>query len=208
MKIKSSQKTLGMILLTIAMTFGCASQQKQEPAPAAKGPSAAETAIAEAEAAIKKAKSLDWIWRDTEKDLKKAKEALAKGDEEKAIKLANTARDQAELAVKQYYYEQGVDRAMPPMDTSSTDYSVLQGDSLWKISGKSEVYSNPYQWPLIYKANSDKIKDADLIYPGQVFSINTTPSDAEISAAVNHAKTRGAWSIGVVEESDKAYLAK
>ena len=114
MKIKSSQKTLGMILLTIAMTFGCASQQKQEPAPAAKGPSAAETAIAEAEAAIKKAKSLDWIWRDTEKDLKKAKEALAKGDEEKAIKLANTARDQAELAVKQYYYEQGVDRAMPP----------------------------------------------------------------------------------------------
>ena len=207
MKIKSSQKTLGMILLTIAMTFGCASQQKQEPAPAAKGPSAAETAIAEAEAAIKKAKSLDWIWRDTEKDLKMAKEALAKGDEEKAIKLANTARDQAELAVKQYYYEQGVDRAMAPMDGIS-DYSVLQGDSLWKISGKSEVYNNPYQWPLIYKANSDKIKDADLIYPGQVFSINSTPSDAEISAAVNHAKTRGAWSIGVVEESDKAYLAK
>lgn len=207
MKIKSSLKTLGMIFLTIAMTFGCASQQKQEPAPAAKGPSAAETAIAEAEAAIKKAKSLDWIWRDTEKELKKAKEALAKGDEAGAIKLANKARDEAELAVKQYYYEQGVDRGMAPMEGIS-DYSVITGDSLWKISGKSEVYNNPYQWPLIYKANSSKIKDADLIYPGQVFTINSTPSDAEVSAAVNHAKTRGAWSIGVVEESDKAYLAK
>ena len=96
-----------------------------------------------------------------------------------------------------------------PVETSSTDmssYEVNQGDSLWGISDKS--YGNAYKWPLIYKANSDKIKDADLIYPGQVFDIDSNPSDADSAAAVNHAKTRGAWSIGVTEESDTAYLAQ
>ncbi|HEB99468.1 MAG TPA: LysM peptidoglycan-binding domain-containing protein [Thiotrichales bacterium] len=85
-------------------------------------------------------------------------------------------------------------------------YTVQRGDSLWAISGKAEIYNNPYQWPLIYKANADKIKDADLIYPGQEFSIDRNPSAAEVDAAIEHAKTRGAWSLGEVEESDRAYL--
>lgn len=89
---------------------------------------------------------------------------------------------------------------------SDSAYQVERGDSLWGISGKAEVYANPYQWPLIYKKNSAKINDADLIYPGQVFDIDNNPSSSEVSAAVNHAKTRGSWSIGVVESSDKAYL--
>ena len=88
------------------------------------------------------------------------------------------------------------------------DYQVAKGDNLWNISAKSEVYSNPYQWPLIYKANKDKIKDADLIYPGQNLAIDQGASASDIDAAVQHAKTRGSWSIGVTEESDTAYLAK
>lgn len=91
-------------------------------------------------------------------------------------------------------------------EPTSTSYEVNQGDHLWGISDSS--YGNPYKWPLIYKANSDKIKDADLIYPGQVLDIDSDPSDADSAAAVNHAKTRGSWSIGVTEESDTAYLAQ
>ncbi len=87
-------------------------------------------------------------------------------------------------------------------------YTVSGGDSLWTISGQSEVYGDPYQWPLIYKANRDKIRDADLIYPGQVFDIDRTATSADINAAIRHAKTRGAWALGVVEESDKAYLGQ
>jgi hypothetical protein len=68
------------------------------------------------------------------------------------------------------------------------------------------VYNNPYQWPLIYKANRDQIRDADLIHPGQKFNVDQNPSAGEVSAAVNHARTRGAWAIGVVEDSDRAYL--
>lgn len=87
-------------------------------------------------------------------------------------------------------------------------YEVAKGDNLWNISGKPSIYNNPYQWPLIYKANSGKIKDADLIYPGQVFDINSNPSAADVDAAVSHAKTRGKWSLGAVEDTDKAYLAR
>lgn len=92
--------------------------------------------------------------------------------------------------------------------TLPTSYNVVRGDHLWGISSKSTIYGNPYQWPLIYKANRDKIKDADLIEPGQVFAINRKASSSEVDAAVRHAKTRGAWKLGVVEESDTAYLAR
>ena len=90
--------------------------------------------------------------------------------------------------------------------TTTTSYEVNKGDHLWGISDKS--YGNPYKWPLIYKANSDKIKDADLIYPGQVLDVDSDSSDADSDAAINHAKTRGSWSIGTTEASDKAYLAQ
>ena len=89
---------------------------------------------------------------------------------------------------------------------SADSYQVMSGDNLWNISGKSDVYANPYQWPLIYKANRSQIKDADLIYPGQTLDIDRNASSSDVDAAIEHAKTRGAWSLGVVEDSDTAYL--
>ncbi len=85
-------------------------------------------------------------------------------------------------------------------------YSVVRGDNLWAIASKPRIYGNPYEWPLIYKANADTIQDADLIHPGQSLNIARGQSQAEIDAAIHHAKTRGAWSLGKVEASDKAYL--
>ncbi|MCW8854492.1 MAG: LysM peptidoglycan-binding domain-containing protein [Gammaproteobacteria bacterium] len=91
--------------------------------------------------------------------------------------------------------------------SSSTDsYTVMSGDNLWNISAKGDIYANPYQWPLIYKANRSQIKDADLIYSGQVLDIDRNASSSDVDAAIEHAKTRGAWSLGVVEDSDTAYL--
>ena len=95
----------------------------------------------------------------------------------------------------------------PDMGSMSA-YTVVRGDNLWDISGKSEVYGNPYQWPLIYKQNSNQIEDADLIHPGQVLDIDNNPSSADVDAAVRHARTRGSWSVGVVEDSDRNYLAQ
>lgn len=98
--------------------------------------------------------------------------------------------------------------APAPVAKPEETYTVVRGDHLWGISGKPRIYGNPYQWPLIFKANRDKIRDADLIEPGQVFTIDRNASQADVDAAVRHARTRGAWRLGVMEESDKAYLAK
>ena len=85
-------------------------------------------------------------------------------------------------------------------------WTVAVGDNLWNIAAEEEVYNVPEQWPLIYKANIEQIKDADLIYPGQVLDIPRDSSAAEVEAAVHHAKTRGAWAVGPIEASDRAYL--
>jgi nucleoid-associated protein YgaU len=53
----------------------------------------------------------------------------------------------------------------------SDEYSVVEGDCLYKISGKEQVYNDPLKWPRLYRANRDKIKDPDLIYPGWVLMV-------------------------------------
>lgn len=50
-------------------------------------------------------------------------------------------------------------------------WKVYKGECLWKISSYPEVYGNAAKWPMIYRANKDKIKDPDLIYPNQIFEI-------------------------------------
>lgn len=50
-------------------------------------------------------------------------------------------------------------------------YNVVKGDCLWNIAKKKEHYGNGFAWPVIYKANREKIKNPDLIYPNQQFSI-------------------------------------
>jgi nucleoid-associated protein YgaU len=57
----------------------------------------------------------------------------------------------------------------PVAPAKPTEYTVKKGDSLWRIAGK--VYGNPLKWTRIYRANKDKIKHANKIYPGQVLTI-------------------------------------
>jgi nucleoid-associated protein YgaU len=48
-------------------------------------------------------------------------------------------------------------------------YTVKSGDSLSKIA--KHVYGDANSWHKIYDANRDKIKNPDLIHPGQVLTI-------------------------------------
>jgi len=243
MKRIFTSKQLGIVVLALGVAVGCATTPQEPAAPSVSAE--ATQAIDGAKAAIAQAKSVDWLWRDTETFLSEAEAAAAEGDNATAIKLANKARDEAELALNQYYLEkakvlfgeasaaQGLNAdqqrtleaageairnaegrkaydlltpLVAEIRASSLQYQVVRGDSLWSISGQQQVYNNPYQWPLIYKANRDKIKDADLISPGQTFSVDRNPSAGDAAAAIDHAKNRGAWSIGVVEQSDRRYL--
>lgn len=90
--------------------------------------------------------------------------------------------------------------------SASSNYDVKRGDTLWGIAGQSDIYGNPWEWPLIYKANSNKIQDADLIFPDQQFAIPSYPSKDAVNMAVQHAKNRGAWKVGQPEQSDQQYL--
>jgi nucleoid-associated protein YgaU len=191
MKLFKGMKYTALIAIVLSLAVGCASTPEGEDPVAM-----AQAAIADAKAANEEAKAAGAEWRDTDALIQEAEAALEAGDTGKAIQLAEQARRQAENALAQ----------MREQENAMGQYTVMAGDSLWAISGKSEVYGNPYQWPLIYKANRDKIQDADLIYPGQEFDIDQAASAADIDAAVMHAKTRGAWSLGATEDSDVTYL--
>ena len=190
---------------------GCAAQQTQPqeeaaapaataaaataaPAPDAEAIRAAQVAAAENQRMLTEARGLldqargyAGMNSDQSARMREAEAAMASGDGRRAFDILNGL--------------------LSELKSARMTYAVVGGDSLWRISGKNEVYGNPFQWPLIYKANSDKIRDADLIHPGLELNVNKAPTQAEADAAVHHAKTRGAWSIGAVEESDKAYLS-
>ena len=67
--------------------------------------------------------------------------------------------------------------APSPAPTTSTmgasaglrTYTVVSGDSLSKIAKRE--YGDANKWHAIFEANRDKIKDPDLIHPGQVLTI-------------------------------------
>lgn len=50
-------------------------------------------------------------------------------------------------------------------------YIVQKGDTLEKISARPEIYGNKKKWFRIFKANEDKLKSPNKIYPGQVIKI-------------------------------------
>ena len=56
-----------------------------------------------------------------------------------------------------------------PESSSGKTYTVKSGDSLWSIAKR--FYGNGAQYPKIYEANKDKIKNPNLIYAGQVLTI-------------------------------------
>jgi hypothetical protein len=74
-------------------------------------PSAYDRVAAQAEAEIKLASKAGFLWRDTEKLLSESKEANAKGDTDRAMKLAEEALSQAQLA-----QVQARENANPPID--------------------------------------------------------------------------------------------
>lgn len=79
-------------------------------APADSGKKAeAEQAIADAEAARKKAASVKGEWRDTKKMIKEAEELMKSGEFDAAIKKANQAKRQGELGYEQALSQKGAD---------------------------------------------------------------------------------------------------
>jgi nucleoid-associated protein YgaU len=113
---------------------------------------------------------------------------------ENAASLADIARDKALAAKKPPVKNEPVAApapapapekpvAQPVEKPKFEERSVVKGDCLWKIAGDKNVYGDPYQWPLIYDANKDQIKNPNLIYPKQNLKIPTDATPEEIEKA-------------------------
>ncbi len=90
--------------------------------------------------------------------------------------VRGTAASQAERekAVLIVGNTQGVARvddqlAVKAPEPEATYYTVVKGDTLSKIA--KAQYGDPMKYPALFEANRPMLKDADLIYPGQVLRI-------------------------------------
>ncbi len=208
-------KMTAVAVFTTGLAVGCASGGSEEtvaeePVEECQGATPeVKNAIYAAKLKNARARNLGYEWRDTAKIIQEAEQAAEECDNDRAMMLAKQAEEQAADAIAQYEAENAKMEEPEPEPVEESPYIggylVVDGDNLWNIAGQSSVYGNPYQWPLIYKANSDQIEDADLIYPGQYFNIPKAMG-AEADAAIEHAKTRGAWTLGETEASDIQYL--
>ncbi len=221
MKPTELLKVAAIAVMTSGLIVGC-QQSSTDDAPAE--PTAEEecmgatpevrNAIYAAKLKNARARNLGADWEENAKTIEAAEQAAADCENVRAKILAEKAEAAAAEAIAALQ--------MAADDSSTTDssaaapvidspyiggYLVVSGDNLWSIAGQDTIYSNPFMWPLIYKANSGQIKDADLIYAGQYFYIPKARGSAR-AAAIEHAKNRGAWTIGETEASDLDYLSQ
>ncbi len=60
-------------------------------------------------------------------------------------------------------------------DLPKADRLVVQpGNNLWRLA--QEIYGEGVLYPVIFQANRDQINDPDLIFPGQIFQIPSSPA--------------------------------
>jgi outer membrane murein-binding lipoprotein Lpp len=213
-------KVAAIAVLTSGFMVGCQQSATEDMAPevdtkineCAEPDAAVRNAIYAAKLKNARARNLGAEWEATAKKIDRAEVLLDdECDEEGAMKLAKEAEADAEAAIKamQTAAVVVVEETTVVVEESPYigGYLVVSGDNLWNIAGQDTIYSDPYMWPLIYKANSGQIKDADLIFPGQYFYIPKARG-AERAAAMEHAKNRGAWTLGEVEATDLDYLSQ
>ncbi|HEX4959673.1 MAG TPA: LysM peptidoglycan-binding domain-containing protein [Thermoanaerobaculia bacterium] len=65
--------------------------------------------------------------------------------------------------------EGGSSSTLPSPEPEEQTYTIASGDSLSKIA--KHFYGDASRWREIFDANSDVIKDPDMIYPGQTIKI-------------------------------------
>lgn len=87
----------------------------------------------------------------------------------KTCTIATSSDDGVSEQTTQITVEEVRETTTAPTPVTTQTYTVVSGDSLWKIA--KSYYGNGSKYTEILNANSDKISNANLIYPGQVLTI-------------------------------------
>ena len=82
---------------------------------------------------------------------------------EKAVLLAGNAKGVEKVI------DDNLTAPEPVQEEKTQFYTIVSGDSLSKIAKR--FYGDAMKYPALFEANREVIKDADLIYPGQVIRI-------------------------------------
>jgi nucleoid-associated protein YgaU len=146
--------------------------------------------ISKGEKAIANAKELAASSR-----LAAAEEARRKAEEEARLAKLKAEEEERLKIEEERRKEEEARRLAEEMAKRPSSHLVSRGECLWIISEYEKVYDDPFQWPLIYKANRSQIRDPDLIFPDQDLKIPRSNSNSEVSEAVYMAKHRGPWSL-------------
>ena len=127
--------------------------------------------------------------------VEQAQALLAAGEAERAAHRLDNALADCLRATELLQRTGGV-TASPAQVVRPERYAVQRGETLWGISAYAQIYHDPFMWPLIYKVNSQQIRDPDLIFPKQIFVLPRDYAPEEAAAAIQRAKQRGAWRLG------------
>ena len=84
-------------------------------------------------------------------------------------KIIVTAGNVEGISVVEDHLLVTVPEPVAPPEPEKQFYTVKKGDYLSKIA--KEVYGDAKKYPIIFEANKPMLKDPDLIYPGQVFTV-------------------------------------
>jgi len=126
-------------------------------------------AATQSEEASRLAKILTDSLPETEVLLAQARDRAGVGNKDGSAE--GTERNGSEENGTESSSEENEDEVGAGWKTYKVRYIPENRDCLWKIAGYKKIYNNPRLWPKIYRANKAKIKNPDLIYPGQVFKI-------------------------------------
>lgn len=81
---------------------------------------------------------------------------------------------------------------------------MTEGETLWTIAARKDIYFDSFLWPLIYQANRDQIKDPRQIYPGQVLSIPRDTSETEKEEAREKARKSDVFPVQLLMKANPA----
>jgi nucleoid-associated protein YgaU len=143
-----------------------------QPIPGAKPKAAAATKPAAKKAGTaKQAKSAEEKAADLQREMRKRELQLRRAERNAdAKRKRELAAAQKKLQTLRRQYDKEVTKqSAVHADKEDWTYTVVPGDTLSGIAKR--FYGDATKWPEIQKANRQKIKNPNLIYPGQVFII-------------------------------------